>query len=73
MQYILTQDEYDSLNDKSAIQLVIANTELVYFKRELTLTQERNAQLRKELKELNDKYSKLLVFGVTANHQRKQQ
>ena len=63
MQYILTQQEYDKLvarsdeNSKQAINMLRLN----------------NIKLRTELVELKEKYAKLLVFGVSANHSKLKQ
>ena len=60
MQYILTQQEYDKLiarsdeTAKKTINLLIFN----------------NIRLRAELVELQDKYAKLLVFGVSTNNEK---
>ena len=60
MQYILTQQEYDKLltrsdeGAKQTINLLIFN----------------NIRLRAELLELQDKYAKLLVFGVSTNNEK---
>ena len=60
MQYILTQQEYDKLatrSDETSQQTI--NT--------LRLN---NLRLRAELLELQDKYAKLLVFGVSTNNEK---
>ena len=60
MQYILTQQEYDKLlvrsdeGAKQTIKILIFN----------------NTKLRAELLELQDKYAKLLVFGVSTNNEK---
>lgn len=60
MQYILTQQEYDKLltrsdeGAKQTINILIFN----------------NTKLRAELLELQDKYAKLLVFGVSTNNEK---
>ena len=60
MQYILTQQEYDKLlvrsdeGAKQTINILIFN----------------NTKLRAELAELQDKYAKLLVFGVSTNNEK---
>ena len=60
MQYILTQQEYDKLltrsdeGAKQTINILIFN----------------NTKLRAELLELQDKYNKLLVFGVSTNNEK---
>ena len=63
MQYILTQQEYDKLltrsdeGAKQTINILIFN----------------NTKLRAELLELQDKYAKLLVFGVSTNNEKLKQ
>ena len=63
MQYILTQQEYDKLlvrsdeGAKQTINILIFN----------------NTKLRAELLELQDKYAKLLVFGVSINNEKLKQ
>ena len=63
MQYILTQEEYDKLlirsdeGAKQTIKILIFN----------------NTKLRAELLELQDKYAKLLVFGVSTNNEKLKQ
>ncbi len=63
MQYILTQQEYDKLvarSDETAKQTI----NILIF---------NNTKLRAELMELQDKYAKLLVFGVSTNNERLKQ
>ena len=60
MQYILTQQEYDKLvtrSDETAKQIIS------------TLTADK-FKLQAELIELQDKYAKLLVFGVSTNNEK---
>ena len=63
MQYILTQQEYDKLltrsdeGAKQTINILIFN----------------NTKLRAELLELQDKYAKLLVFGISTNNEKLKQ
>ena len=60
MQYILTQQEYDKLvarSDETAKQTI-------------NLLRSNNIRLRAELAELQDKYAKLLVFGVSTNNEK---
>ena len=60
MQYILTQQEYDKLVAKSdeTSQQTINTLRL------------NNLKLQAELLELNNKYAKLLVFGVSTNNEK---
>ena len=63
MQYILTQQEYDKLltrSDETAKQTI-------------NLLRSNNLKLRAELMELQDKYAKLLVFGVSTNNEKLKQ
>lgn len=63
MQYILTQQEYDKLltrSDETAKQTI-------------NLLRSNNTKLRAELLELQDKYAKLLVFGVSTNNEKLKQ
>ena len=63
MQYILTQQEYDKLvarSDETAKQTI-------------NLLRSNNIKLRAELLELQDKYAKLLVFGVSTNNEKLKQ
>ena len=60
MQYILTQQEYDKLvarSDETAKQTI-------------NMLRLNNIHLRAELLELNNKYAKLLVFGVSTNNEK---
>ena len=60
MQYILTQQEYD--------KLVARSDETV--KQTINMLRSDNIKLRAELLELQDKYAKLLVFGVSTNNEK---
>ena len=63
MQYILTQQEYDKLvarSDETAKQTI-------------NLLRSDNIKLQAELIELQDKYAKLLVFGVSINNEKLKQ
>lgn len=60
MQYILTQQEYDKLvarSDKTSKQTI-------------NMLRSNNIRLRAELVELQDKYNKLLIFGVSTNNEK---
>ena len=63
MQYILTQQEYD--------KLVARSNETS--KQTINLLRSNNIRLRDELVELQDKYAKLLVFGVSTNNEKLKQ
>ena len=56
MQYILTQQEYDKL--------------VARFDETINMLRSNNIKLRAELAELQDKYAKLLVFGVSTNNEK---
>ena len=63
MQYILTQQEYDKLltrSDETSKQII-------------NLLRSNNIKLRAELTELQDKYAKLLIFGVSTNNEKLKQ
>ena len=60
MQYILTQQEYDKLLTRSDETS----------KQTINLLRSNNIRLRSELVELQDKYAKLLVFGVSTNNEK---
>ena len=60
MQYILTQQEYDKLLTRSDEGV----------KQTINLLRSNNIRLRAELAELQDKYAKLLVFGVSTNNEK---
>ena len=60
MQYILTQQEYDKLLTRSDETS----------KQTINLLRSSNIRLRAELVELQDKYAKLLVFGVSTNNEK---
>ena len=63
MQYILTQPEYDKLltrSDETAKQTI-------------NLLTADKFKLQAELMELQDKYTKLLVFGVSTNNEKLKQ
>jgi transcriptional regulatory protein LevR len=60
MQYILTQQEYDKLLSKSDQTS----------KDTINLLRLNNIRLRAELLELQDKYSRLLIFGVSTTNEK---
>ena len=63
MQYILTQQEYDKLLTRSDETS----------KQTINMLRLNNLKLRAELLELNNKYAKLLVFGVSTNNEKLKQ
>lgn len=60
MQYILTQQEYNKLLTRSDQTS----------KETINLLRQNNIRLRAELLEMQDKYTKLLVFGVSTNNEK---
>ena len=60
MQYILTQQEYDKLAARSDETS----------KKTINMLRINNIHLRAELLELQDKYAKLLVSGVSTNNEK---
>lgn len=63
MQYTLTQQEYDKLvarSDETAKQTI-------------NMLRSNNIRLRAELVELQERYNKLLVFGVSTNNEKLKQ
>lgn len=63
MQYILTQQEYDKLLTRSDETS----------KQTINMLRSNNSRLQAELLELNNKYAKLLVFGVSTNNEKLKQ
>lgn len=60
MQYTLTQQEYDKLINQSNTDLMDRYDEI----------RDRLFNLRIDYAELQDKYNKLLVFGVSTNNEK---
>ena len=60
MQYILTQQEYDKLINRSNTDLIDRYDEI----------RDRLFNLRIDYAELQDKYNKLLIFGVSTNNEK---
>ena len=60
MQYILTQQEYDKLINRSNTDLMDRYDEI----------RDRLFNLRIDYAELQDKYAKLLVFGISTNNEK---
>ena len=63
MQYILTQQEYDKLINRSNTDLMDRYDEI----------RDRLLNLRIDYAELQDKYNKLLVFGISTNKEKLKQ
>ena len=68
MQYILTQQEYIKLENQASINSNILLND--FYKEQYHILQEKLNKLTKEHQELQDKYSRLLVFGVSANNEK---
>ena len=60
MQYILTQEEYDKLLNQSNDDLIERYEEI----------RDRLFNLRIDYAQLQDKYNKLLIFGVSTNNEK---
>ena len=60
MQYILTQQEYDKLLARSDDDLIERYEEI----------RDRLFNLRIDYAQLQDKYNKLLIFGVSTNNEK---
>lgn len=63
MQYILTQQEYDKLLNKSNDDLMDRYEEI----------RDRLFNLRIEYAQLQEQYNKLLIFGVSINNEKLKQ
>ena len=63
MQYILTQQEYDKLINQSNTDLMDRYDEI----------RDRLFNLRIDYAQLQEKYNKLLVFGVSTNNEKLKQ
>lgn len=63
MQYILTQEEYDNILNKSNDDLMDRYEEI----------RDRLFNLRIDYAQLQEKYNKLLVFGVLTNNKKLKQ
>ena len=62
MQYILTEEEYTQLKQ--------ASDEHQYCSTEILLLNKEIKKLKSDYKELNTRYNKLLVFGVSSSNER---
>ena len=68
MQYILTEEEYTKLTSKAEYnKTIVLNT---FYKDRNHYLQEELTSLNRKYKELEDKYNKLLVFGVSSSNER---
>ena len=71
MQYILTQQEYNDLcNKANVISTILLND---FYKEQYHILQKQLIKQQELYKELQDKYAKLLVFGVSTNNEKLKQ
>ena len=71
MQYILTQQEYDNLCNKANVNSTILLND--FYKEQYHILQKQLIKQQELYKELQDKYAKLLVFGVSINNEKLKQ
>lgn len=71
MQYILTQQEYNNLCNKSNVNSTILLND--FYKEEYHILQKQLIKQQELYKELQDKYTTLLVFGVSTNNEKLKQ
>ena len=71
MQYILTQQEYDNLCNKANVNSTILLND--FYKEQYHILQKQLIKQQELYKELNNKYTKLLVFGVSTNNKKLKQ
>ena len=71
MQYILTQQEYDNLCNKANVNSTILLND--FYKEQYHILQKQLIKQQELYKELNNKYTKLLVFGVSTNNEKLKQ
>lgn len=68
MQYILTEEEYIKLkNQAEASETIVLNT---FYRDSYRSLQKEVTILTRKNKELQEKYDKLLVFGVSRSNER---
>ena len=68
MQVILTEEEYTKLKNQASINSTILLND--FYKDQYHILQRELLKTTKASQELNDKYTKLLVFGVTVNNEK---
>ena len=68
MQYILTQQEYNDLCNKANINSTILLND--FYKEQYHILQKQLIKQQELYKELNNKYTKLLVFGVSTSNEK---
>ena len=71
MQYILTQQEYDNLCNKANVNSTILLND--FYKEQYHILQKQLIKQQELYKELNNKYTKLLIFGVSINNEKLKQ
>ena len=71
MQYILTQQEYNDLCNKANINSTILLND--FYKEQYHILQKQLIKQQELYKKLQDKYDKLLVFGVSTNNEKLKQ
>lgn len=68
MQVLLTEEEYTKLKNQASINSTILLND--FYKDQYHILQEKLLKITKAHQELNDKYTKLLVFGIAVNNER---
>ena len=71
MQYVLTQQEYNDLYNKANVNSTILLND--FYKEQYHILQKQLIKQQELYKELNNKYAKLLVFGVSTNNEKLKQ
>ena len=71
MQYILTQQEYDNLCNKSNVNSTILLND--FYKEQYHILQKQLIKQQELYKELQEWYATLLVFGVSTNNEKLKQ
>ena len=71
MQYILTQQEYNNLCNKSNVDSTILLND--FYKEQYHILQKQLIKQQELYKELQEWYATLLVFGVSTNNEKLKQ
>ena len=71
MHYILTQQEYNNLCNKSNVDSTILLND--FYKEQYHILQKQLIKQQELYKELQEWYAKLLVFGVSTNNEKLKQ
>ena len=71
MQYILTQQEYNNLYNKSNVNSTILLND--FYKEQYHILQKQLIKQQELYKELQEWYATLLVFGVSTNNEKLKQ